>query len=172
MISLPSRANNNKRYTMVHDRFQIHIIENFNERVMYVACNFLIFKLPDIFRKHFYRCSNTLVTRCIASLRVAWLSALSFTMQVVPNEGRVPSTIQQPIFPSSSTFRIPSLYPVSPSSLFAVRGACLEQQSNAEKFLTRTRMSRTLNTHIAVSPDLHFTMGHYRRLIIKDRLFS
>lgn len=84
----------------------------------------------------------------------------------------MPSTIQQPIFPSSSTFRIPFLYPVSPSSPFAVRGACLEQQSNAEKFLTRTRMSRTLNTHIAISPDLHFTMGHYRRLIIKDRLFS
>lgn len=31
--------------------FYILIIENFNERVIYIACNFLIFKLPDIFRK-------------------------------------------------------------------------------------------------------------------------
>lgn len=37
----------------------------------------------------------------------------------------------------------------------------MEQQSNAEKFLTRLRMSRTSSAHIAVPPDLqHVTMDH------------
>lgn len=37
----------------------------------------------------------------------------------------------------------------------------MEQQSNAEKFLTRPRVSRTSSAHIAVPPDLqHVTMDH------------
>lgn len=86
------------------------------------------------------------------------LSLLYFLPCSTPAKVEVASAIQQPISSSSSSLPAsisPSRSACNSSSLpppplperFAVRGACLEQQSNAEKFLTRPRMSRT-STHI------------------------
>lgn len=100
------------------------------------------------------------------------LSLLYFLPCSTPAKVEVASAIQQPISSSSSSLPAsisPSRSACNSSSLpppplperFAVRGACLEQQSNAEKFLTRPRMSRTSSVAHIVPPDLHHvTMDH------------